>query len=96
MSILWEIWFARNQRLWKNKVITPSIAMSWSLKQVMDWTEANKIRLQKGIKGLDGSVQQRKKWSLPAEGTLKLNVDVSIFSGAEYFLVEMITKDYKG
>lgn len=37
-----------------------------------------------------------KRWSAPAEGQVKLNVDASIFEGVNSFSVGMVLRDYHG
>lgn len=39
-AVMWGIWFARNQQIWENKVLTPAVAVEWSLKQIVEWREA--------------------------------------------------------
>ena len=39
-TVIWGVWWARNKCIWEGKTMTPSIAASWSSKQVSDWRKA--------------------------------------------------------
>lgn len=38
--VLWAIWFWHNKKVWEDKVVSPALAVDWSLKMVMDWRKA--------------------------------------------------------
>ena len=45
--ISWGIWFARNQKVWEDKIINPTTIVEISLKQKRDWQEASKAKQAK-------------------------------------------------
>lgn len=96
LEMLWGIWFAKNQNLWDVKILSPAIAMSWSSKQVTKWYEAKKNKKNRGSQVCNQGATHQKDWSSPAKGAIKVNMDASIYSGAEFYFVGMETRDHRG
>lgn len=95
-TVIWGIWFARNQKLWENKVLTPAVALAWSSRQIVEWVEANKNRKKGGLQSAIEGEHHRKKWTPPENGSVKMNVDASVYPGADSFSVGMVLRDCKG
>ncbi|XP_063936211.1 uncharacterized protein LOC135147251 [Daucus carota subsp. sativus] len=41
-TVLWDIWFVRNKRVFKNRLMSAAFGIQWSRKQVEEWQIANK------------------------------------------------------
>lgn len=70
--VLWSVWFARNQKIWEAKNITPIVAVDISRKQVQEWQEARSRK--KCLSMLQLLVQLRKTLlndNLPNKGASK-------------------------
>lgn len=95
--VLWGIWFARNKKVWEEKLLTPKLAVELSMKHIQEWREA--VRHVKGPDRSGSSTGRRDhavKWQCPVEGQLKLNVDASVFPGSTSFTVGMVLRDHQG
>lgn len=70
--------------------------MTWSSKQIVDWRQAqsNKSQITKHMQR--DKVQHTNRWVAPDIGTLKLNVDASIYEGADSFSVGMVASNHQG
>lgn len=93
---LWDIWFFRNKKVWKNRVVTSSFAMEWSLKQLKDWRDANEKKTKHGATGNISKSKANLKWIAPETGCFKLNVDVSIGQESSSFAVGWVLRDQAG
>lgn len=51
--VLWSIWFARNQKIWENKSITPAVTVDISVIQVKEWQQAMKWKSTLNVLKLD-------------------------------------------
>lgn len=94
VTVLWGIWYARNQKVWEQKTLPVSLTVQGSMNQVSQWKEArrsNHMVVQTGT-------NQRfdAKWKAPAEGRLKLNVDASLFPGMASFTLGLLIRDHRG
>ena len=87
-TVLWGIWWARNNRVWEGKVITPHVAVAWSSKQIQDWREAQKRKTQSSHNGRNSATLREIKWAAPIQGALKINVDASVIEGANFSPLE--------
>lgn len=76
-------------------MLTPAVAIEWSSKQIVDWRGAKEAI---ALSCETGRSNQRSnaKWSAPANGSLKLNVDASVYAGASSFSIGMVLRDDKG
>lgn len=95
-TVMWGIWWTRNKKVWEGKVISPSMAMDWSRKQVSEWREANKKKNKCLYNVQEKGEQHVKNWKAPEEGTIKLNVNASVFNNADFFLIGMVIRDSRG
>lgn len=94
-SVLWEIWFVQNMKIWEGNVVTPALAIGCSMNQINDWREAVKkfkALYQNNISS-SGAIRV-KEWQSPAVGGLKINVDAFIFPNADSFSFGMILRDH--
>lgn len=94
-TVLWGIWFWRNKRVWEGNVINPVIAMEMSCRNVQEWRKA-----RERSKNSDGGRNEVSKcgnhrWR-PEQGSLKVNVDASVFPQAESFTIGMVIRDHNG
>lgn len=95
-SVVWGVWWARNKRVWEGKVVTPKIAMDWSYKQIFEWREARRKKDQISLQRQEDRVQHSSRWVAPVAGTLKLNIDASVFEGAESFSIGLVIRNQPG
>lgn len=95
-TVVWGVWWARNKRVWEGKIMTPKLAMEWSSKQVFDWSEAQKKKVQKTSHRQEERRQHDLNWTAPVEGLWKLNVDASVFEGSGSFSIGMAIRDHRG
>lgn len=95
-TALWGIWYARNKSIWENKYIPSSVVMQSSKKQIDEWHEVQKRRIQNSTGLRKETMQHEKKWRPPAEGSMKINIDASVFEGHNYFSVGMVLRNYRG
>lgn len=71
----------RNKLVWDHKVVTSMVAMECNSKIMVDWQQSKSKPINSGIKK---SITTRKdehikQWKPPAQGSLKNNVDVSVY-----------------
>ncbi|WOH01628.1 hypothetical protein DCAR_0521012 [Daucus carota subsp. sativus] len=95
VSVLWGVWFARNKRIFENRFMSPATVMAWSAKQILEWQIANKKvsfspHLSNRQQG-DG-----RKWQVPEQGCLKINVDASVVDGQNSFGIGMVLRNHQG
>lgn len=96
-TVVWGVWWARNQRVWETKTVTPAVAMQWSARQVNDWKAAHNKAKQNQIHHLQQErLQYATRWEAPVTGSLKINVDASVFEHSEEFSVGMIVRNHQG
>ncbi|XP_074356538.1 uncharacterized protein LOC141696278 [Apium graveolens] len=70
--------------------------MDSSFKVLADWTEARKIVVP-GSQGVNRAVsKQVNKWRPREVGTFKINVDASVFPGAQTFSIGMVMRNHVG
>ncbi|KAL8123154.1 hypothetical protein AgCh_011229 [Apium graveolens] len=77
--VLWGIWYARNKKVWEGKQMSPEITVAWSSKQVSEWREVHKKKSQQSAGRSSNTVQRIREWVPPEVGSVKLNVDASVF-----------------
>lgn len=64
-------------------MVNSEVAMSWSSKQITEWRRAQSNKNQKNGYLQGGKVQHMNRRVAPDTGTLKLNVDASVYEGAD-------------
>lgn len=94
--VLLSIWFARNQKIWENKIVTPVIAVEVGVKQVKDWQEAMVRRAKINSLANRPVMQMPITWQPPSAGCYKMNVDASVFKGESSFSIGMVLRDDHG
>ena len=96
-AVLWGIWFARNKRIWEGKVMSPKLAVQGSYKQINEWKDSVKkfqvVSQTRCQRSTTGSIA---RWKCPAVGSLKVNVDASVFPGSDSFSIGIILRDHTG
>lgn len=60
-------------------LVTPELAMQWSVKEVAQWREMQLQKTSNGSVGLQNRQNEASRWVAPAAGSFKLNVDASVF-----------------
>ena len=97
--VLWGIWYWRNKKVWDGKLVTSKFAMDSSFRLHAEWVQARK---KADAASVDGREEMRiadkpcTRWIPPATGTLKLNVDASVFPGANQFNIGMVLRNHAG
>lgn len=94
--VLSSIWFARNQKIWENKCVTPAITVEVGVKQVKDWQEAMERRAKLNSMAYRLYMQLPLTWQPPPIGCYKLNVDAYVFKGESSFFIGMVLLDDHG
>lgn len=95
-TVLWAIWFARNQKIFEGKQLTPDSVMQWSSKQISEWQVAQKKRRCNTLRHSSELNNVEMRWCPPAAGELKVNVDASVHTGQYHFSVGMVVRDHMG
>ncbi|XP_074346115.1 uncharacterized protein LOC141684873 [Apium graveolens] len=95
-TILWAVWFARNQKIFEGKLLTPEFAMQWSSRQISEWQLAQRKHCPNIRPTRSSSNQEVNKWCPPATGELKVNVDVSVYEGEDFFSIGMVMRNHQG
>lgn len=86
----------QEKKVWESKLVTPAVAMDWSSRQVSDWREVNRKQKLLNSARENNVNTDNQKWVAPAERTLKLNVDASIFSRTSSFSIGMVLRGWRG
>ena len=94
-TVMWGVWFARNKKIFEEKVMTPAAVMSWSRNQVQDWVVASKHH-QTSSSSNSSTLQQNHAWKPPDLGSFKINVDAAVKEGQDFFAIGMALRDYNG
>lgn len=94
-TVLASIWFARNRKVWENKVMTPSVSVEIYKRQVAEWREANQGK-QVGSQAMRLEHRRQLTWVPPEEGRLKLNVDAAVSENADEFSVGLVVRNDAG
>ncbi|XP_074322941.1 uncharacterized protein LOC141659906 [Apium graveolens] len=94
-KVLSWIWFARNKKVWEEKLIGSSMSVDMSSRQINSWQVAN--RNAKRVKPQLGQVVSSViNWKPPDRGWLKLNVDASVKKGDSNFAIGMVIRNEDG
>lgn len=96
VEVFWGVWYWRNKRVWEGKVVTAGIATDWSSTIIKDWQKAKECRLQPSTSRNINNETGIHRWKPPELGCVKVNVDASVFTGAESFSVGMVLMDCDG
>lgn len=94
--VLWGIWHWRNKKVWDTRVVSPGFAMDTSFSMLSDWKKARRDHTKQSDAASKTNVKTDSKWQAPTNGTLKVNVDASVFPGAQSFTVGMVLRDQRG
>ncbi|KAL8094028.1 hypothetical protein AgCh_035786 [Apium graveolens] len=95
-KVLWGIWFARNRRVWEEKLLSPMITMDISMKMVTEWRAAQN-KVQGSVQASVISVaKEQVRWQYPFAGWYKMNVDAALREGVTGFKVGMVLRNDKG
>ncbi|KAF4361108.1 hypothetical protein G4B88_000409 [Cannabis sativa] len=86
--ICWGIWRARNDLAWNNKEPVAAGVVSSTSAYFNQWLLANS-RSQGAASAVSRGVEER--WSVPEEDTIKINVDASVFTSANFFEYEQLS-----
>ena len=70
--------------------------MTWSSKQIVEWREAQKRKNSTSSQQQSNTLKHANRWVAPDIGTLKINVDASVFEGADSFSVGMVIRNHQG
>lgn len=94
--VLWGIWFFRNKKVWDAKTVNNMVAMDWSAKFFADWKMARACSVETASGSRVSRPQYSHRWTPPASGVLKMNVDAAITAGADSFTIGIIVRDSEG
>ena len=95
-TVLYAVWFARNQEIFEGKALTPELAMQWSSKQIVDWQTAQRRRGLNDRTEVPNQTQNCTRWCPPGAGELKVNVDGSVYAGQDCFSIGMVMRNHLG
>lgn len=90
--VLWGIWFFRNKKAWKNKLVTTQVVVNWSSTRILEWQQARE-KAQPVQVDNRAAVNQVYRWKCSNSGTLKINVDIAVPKNDLWFSVGMIMRD---
>ena len=76
--------------------MSPAFSMEWVFRTVNEWKEAKQKVCFQPSGGRSIVWNRGSKWLLPDEGMFKLNVDASLFPGADSFAIGMVIRDHHG
>lgn len=82
--------------MWENKVLSPEVAMQWSIKQVSQWREVQSLKTGRSNLRTQGQALEAGRWKAPEVNKLKVNVDASVVPGSNSYSVGMILRDHMG
>lgn len=95
--VLWGVWYWRNKKVWEDKTVTPVVAMQFSLSVLSDWIAAKHSGSKPSVRPQrDATNQQPGIWKPPDAGNYKINVDASVFPGAQTYSLGMVMRDHAG
>lgn len=97
-TVLWRLWFARNNLVWEKKKLSPTAIVELSSKQIYEWQEDMKEKKERIVVRSQNKTVSNKatRWEASEAGRLKLNIDASLFTGTNYFAISMVVKDEQG
>ncbi|KAL3719483.1 hypothetical protein ACJRO7_004447 [Eucalyptus globulus] len=90
-GILWQIWKARNSRIFRGKIPSPTDVLDLAQTQNLDFSRGRK-------KNTNHTTSQRlpEVWTPPGKGQLKVNVNASWVPGENLCSVAGIARDEEG
>ncbi|KAL8148945.1 hypothetical protein AgCh_006084 [Apium graveolens] len=94
--VLWGVWHWRNKKVWDAKSVSSAFAMDSSFSIQREWLEAKGIQVVVSSHTSRVKHQEVHKWKCPDPGTIKINMDASIFQNAQLFTVGMVMRNYLG
>ena len=86
-------WFWRNKKVWESKSTNPAVAMQRSFTILDGCRKAKQVGTFDGSRSNEVGIED-KKWKCPKEGTLKVNVDASVFPNAVSFSIGMVLRNH--
>lgn len=92
-TVLWSIWYARNKLTWENLKLSPSVVAEQGRKQVAEWTEVWKKKQMTNAKKGRVHEQLETRWTPPSTGSIKINVDASVFAWRNSYSIGMVARD---
>lgn len=95
-AVLWGIWFARNNKIFEGKNITPAAVVRWSRSQIEEWRAVNRKKLRNQNRLMIDQQLYKDKWSRPGIGKFKVNVDAAVKHNQNYYAVGMVLRDHEG
>lgn len=91
--VFWGIWYWRSKKVWEGKVINPVLAMESSFTNLHEWKRAKHSTDKRHTSHKE---KKATKWCKPNAGATKVNVDASVFPGADTFSIGMVIRDCTG
>lgn len=95
-KIMWSIWYARNRRVWEEKVIPVTTAIWVGFKMLTEWQDAQQRYQAITPRSNVAETRKEAKWVPPDPGWYKVNVDASVYGSADSFKVGMVLRDETG
>ena len=94
-AVCWAIWGARNEKLWNNRLLSPSLVFNNALSYITQWSLAQTSTNEEFASGLtaqDGAIV----WKPPQNNALKVNVDGAIFDELNGFGLGIVVRNSTG
>ncbi|XP_010513742.1 PREDICTED: uncharacterized protein LOC104789794 [Camelina sativa] len=96
--ILWEIWKARNGMVFNNKLQDHHVLIAGAVADAEEWLKLNELQKQeqRSVVGIMRGGMSQKRWTKPAFGILKCNINASWASSQHYAGGAWILRNHVG
>lgn len=93
--LCWTIWRNRNSIVWNQRGEEFSEVCKSAKLQLNQWKNAQDKSFDNFL-GFMSQEDGKERWECPQEGTIKINVDATLFETSNTYCYSMIARDHKG